>query len=265
MCQNVRFYKDELIIKWFKIKIIDPFGGDVLLDRKLCFKALVGSHNYNLQTEESDKDYKIFFYPNFDDLYQGGQYTKAMVSDDEDVEFHDIRKLPNLLYKSNVNFMEVLFSEEYEVYDEELFSKLFSLREEISKINLPYFYDACFGMFLRKMKEYHRDKEKDLTRKTYKHAMSAYRILDFLERYRYNSFSSFKRAIQYNFDDPARVLLLNIRKGIYNFMEIEEMIEEKEEKIKLLKDAYKSMEVNVALKEKIELIVKESVKKALGL
>ncbi|WP_374724253.1 DNA polymerase beta superfamily protein [Calidifontibacillus erzurumensis] len=236
-----------------------------MLDRKLCFKALVGSHNYNLQTEESDKDYKIFFYPNFDDLYEGGKFTRALVSDDEDVEYHDIRKLPNLLFKSNVNFMEVLFSEEYEVYDEALFSKLFSLREEISKINLPYFYDACFGMFLRKMKEYHRDKEKDLAKKTYKHAMSAYRILDFLERFHNNSFSSFKQAIQYDLRDSARELLLNIRNGTYAYEQLEIMIEKKINQVKLLEYKYKSFEVNNDLKGKLDLIVKESVKRALGL
>ena len=38
-------------------------------NRKFAFKSLVGSHNYNLNIETSDKDYKVFVFPTFDDLY----------------------------------------------------------------------------------------------------------------------------------------------------------------------------------------------------
>lgn len=240
---------------------------NILTERKLCFKALVGSHNYNLNNEFSDKDYKIFFYPNFDDLYGGGQYSKAFVSNVEDVEYHDIRKLPNLLFKSNVNFMEVLFSEEYEVYGRELFSKIIALRDDLAKMNIPYLYDACFGMYMQKMKEFNRDKVKDfadvLTSKTYKHAMSSYRILDFLDRYQKSTFSSFKQAMQYDAKDPVRSLLLDIRLGKYNFEQLEEMISKKEQVIRSFQDIYKSVKVNETLKEKFEQLIKESVKAAL--
>lgn len=238
---------------------------NILGERKLCFKALVGSHNYNLNNEFSDKDYKIFFYPDFDDLYKGGQYSKAFVSEDEDVEYHDIRKLPNLLFKSNVNFMEVLFSEEYEVYDQESFSKIIALRDDLAKMNIPYLYDACFGMYLQKMKEFNRDKVKGNTfaSKTHKHAMSSYRILDFLDRYQKFSFTSFKQAMQYDAKDPVRGLLLNIRLGEYSYDQLEEMIGEKEKEIRQIEDIYKSVEVNVLLKEKFEESIKESVKAAL--
>lgn len=238
-------------------------GVNILDERKLCFKALVGSHNYNLNNELSDKDYKVFFYPNFDDLYLGGQYSKAFVSDNEDVEHHDIRKLPNLLYKSNVNFMEVLFSEEYEIHDKELFNEIIVFREDLAKMNIPYLYDACFGMYMQKMKEFNRDREKDLVSKTCKHAMSSYRILDFLDRYQISSFSSFKQAIQYDSKDPMRALLLDIRHGQYKYDLIEEMIREKEKVIREIEDVYKSVEVNQHLKEKFEQLIKERVKAAL--
>lgn len=39
--------------------------------RIVVLKALVGSHNYNLNTESSDKDYKYFVLPTLDDLYNG--------------------------------------------------------------------------------------------------------------------------------------------------------------------------------------------------
>ena len=237
------------------------------MKRKLCFKALVGSHNYNLNNEFSDKDYKIFFYPDFDDLYEGGQYSKAFVSEEEDVEYHDIRKLPNLLFKSNVNFMEVLFSEEYEVYDKELFSKIIKLRDELAKMNIPYLYDACFGMYMQKMKEFNRDKVKEIAEdsasKTYKHAMSSYRILDFLARYQRSAFHSFKQAMKYDSKDPMRFLLLDIRLGKYNIEQLEEMIGEKEKEIGAIEEAYKLVAVNEPLKVKFEQLIKESVRAAL--
>lgn len=237
------------------------------MKRKLCFKALVGSHNYNLNNEFSDKDYKIFFYPDFDDLYEGGQYSKAFVSEEEDVEYHDIRKLPNLLFKSNVNFMEVLFSEEYEVYDKELYSKIIALRDELAKMNIPYLYDACFGMYMQKMKEFNRDKVKEIAEdsasKTYKHAMSSYRILDFLARYQRSAFHSFKQAMKYDSKDPMRFLLLDIRLGKYNIEQLEEMIGEKEKEIGAIEEAYKLVAVNEPLKVKFEQLIKESVRAAL--
>ena len=39
-------------------------------------KFLVGSHNYNLNTEESDKDWKVFLYPSFDNLYNNTYNTR---------------------------------------------------------------------------------------------------------------------------------------------------------------------------------------------
>ncbi|WP_206706321.1 zinc ribbon domain-containing protein [Anoxybacillus flavithermus] len=82
------------------------------MNRKVSFKALVGSYNYNLQTESSDKDYKVFFLPSFEGLYSGEKYSKSITSDTEDIEYHDVRKLSDMLRKSNVNFLEVLFSVE---------------------------------------------------------------------------------------------------------------------------------------------------------
>ena len=43
--------------------------------RHIAVRALVGSHNYNLNDESSDRDYKVFVFPNFGDLYKGKRYT----------------------------------------------------------------------------------------------------------------------------------------------------------------------------------------------
>ena len=45
------------------------------LEHKELLTCLVGSYNYNLNDKNSDKDYKVFVSPTFDDLYSGNQYT----------------------------------------------------------------------------------------------------------------------------------------------------------------------------------------------
>ena len=84
----------------------------VINDREVVFKALVGSHNYNLNTETSDKDYKYFVLPTFEDIYYNKTISKNVVSEDVDYTVHDIRKLPMLWWKTNINFVEPLFSRE---------------------------------------------------------------------------------------------------------------------------------------------------------
>jgi predicted nucleotidyltransferase len=238
------------------------------MNRKISFKALVGSHNYNLQIESSDKDFKAFFIPNFEDLYSGEKYSKSIISDTEDVEYHDIRKLPDMLWKSNVNFLEVLFSMEVHKYDE-LYDWLCSKREEIARMNLPYLYDACMGMFNKKYKEFQRDvnyiTKDDLNNfeqwknKINKHAMSALRILDFLERYK-NFNYNFQLAIRYTYE-AQRDNLLSVRKGKYSFNELDEMMQLTEQyTIEKLKDWYKGHKPNEEMKQWVEYVVKEHVK-----
>ena len=118
--------------------------------RKVAFKALFGSHNYNLQTQESDRDYKYFVIPTFEDLYKGKFFSTSHVGDGDDYDVHDIRQLPNLWWKANINFLEVLFSEEYNFagIDGVLYGRLaqiWKLKDKIARMNLPYLFNACVG------------------------------------------------------------------------------------------------------------------------
>ena len=62
--------------------------------REVVFKTLVGSHNYGLNRKGSDKDYKVYLAPTFDDLYEGNKFSHQTVSFAVDMDYHDIRKLP---------------------------------------------------------------------------------------------------------------------------------------------------------------------------
>lgn len=216
-------------------------GGKNYMERTVLFKSLVGSHNYNLNTENSDKDYKVFVLPTFEDIYAGVMYSKDIIGEVEDLDIHDFRRLENLLKKSNVNFLEILFSREVDVNfvdnNEEIVKNildLFAIREEIARMNLSYLYDACYGTYYNKMKYVSKNSTVD-----YKSAAQAYRILDFLVRYNRNGFTSFKEVIYYQDEEKNREIILNIKQGLINDFEVLELITEKKLEVDKIKDKYR--------------------------
>jgi predicted nucleotidyltransferase len=79
-------------------------------DREPVFAALRGSRNYNLARPDSDYDFLAFAYPSLEDLYYEKRINYNYVSDDYDYVVHDIRKLPDFIYKGSYSFVELLFS-----------------------------------------------------------------------------------------------------------------------------------------------------------
>lgn len=244
------------------------FGG-----RREIFRALVGSHNYNLNTPESDKDYKVFMIPTFDDLYTGNQFSKAYIGKESDYDCHDIRKVSSLWWKANVNFLEVLFSSDIEISyplldgrSYALLSKIFSMKSDIAKMNLPYLYDACVGMHLNKKKLINKGTEGtqhlvDKFGMDTKQCMHSIRILDFLKRFADNDFTDFKKAIWYGNNDGNREYLLDIKNGIFTKEEYYEIAEETLDTIEIFyHDKYKSQPVDNETNEKLLGIVKEIVR-----
>lgn len=243
----------------------------IRMDRKFVFKALVGSHNYNLNVDEiknintgdrfitSDRDYKVFVLPTFEDLYKGDMY--------------DIRKLPNILYKANINFIEVLFSNEIIINDELgreqklMLSKIFENKDEISKMNLPHLYNSCGGMFLSKMKLLKKGTDGtqhlvDTFGYDTKQALHAYRVLDFIVRFANTDFEDFKKAMTYN--EQEREFMLDIKRGLFTLESFENFVKfYYEAKFKQLKEKYHSFTPNQELKDKLDNIIMEIVKLSL--
>lgn len=240
--------------------------------RKVALKALVGSHNYNLNTPESDKDYKIFVIPTFDDLYFGRSYNEDFIGEKEDCSIHDIRKLSHLLSKSNVNFMEVLFSEELTIDEDlddrskELISAIFDMKDDIAKMNLPYLYDACIGMYFNKMKLIEKGTAgtKHLLNKfgyDTKQASQSWRILDFLIRFAETDFNDFKSSIYYSNDDSKRQFILDLKNGVYSYDEFKNIISDIFNEVEQnLKRKYKNMPFNEETYSEIIIILQELIK-----
>lgn len=236
--------------------------------RRYAFYALFGSHNYNLNTENSDKDYKVFVLPSFKDLYSNKQFSTSSVTSTFDYDVHDVRKLGELFWKSNINFMEVLFSKEISLnkfFKYEL-KFLFDNREGIARMNLPYLYNACVGMHHQKRQRMYgkgTESTKNLVEKygyECKEASHAYRVLDFLDRYYKNNFTSFRDAIYYEDTDVERDVILGIKSGLFTLNSVESALNTKLEYIQSLEISYKKHTPDEKLKEQINYVIMDMIK-----
>lgn len=238
--------------------------------RPIILQALVGSHNYNLDTPDSDKDYKYFVFPTFDDLYENKLYSKNVVTEKEDYSVHDIRKIPSLLWKANLNFIEILFSKEYRVpmpdyYSMDIVKFLIGNKDRLSTMNLPTLFSAACGTSMQKQFQMLKDspaRHENIEKYGYdtKSACHAVRLIDFLLRMERNNMNVFL-SMMYEPDDPNRKLLLDIKNGKYTLEEVQEIIKEKETKALKSEGIFKSQKTDKKILEELKDIIKENVKK----
>ena len=73
-----------------------------------------GSFNYGLATAASDVDTKCILLPTFEDMCRQEQWTSVELHvDEEHCECKDIRKMVQMWQKMNMNFLEILFTDNY--------------------------------------------------------------------------------------------------------------------------------------------------------
>lgn len=239
---------------------------DEVEGRTVVLEALSGSHNYNLNTPTSDRDYKVFVAPSFADLYNGNMIHKEWIGTERDVLVHDVRKISELLWRSNPSFLEIMFSKGAIIPDtfaRPYIDELYGMRDRIAKMNLPYLYDATVGIA--------RGKLNDLTKGTSgtadlvakfgydtKQAMHCIRCLEVLERFADSGFSDFGGAIWFEGDDRER--MLSIKNGAYSLEDFRAFAQQRFERIGELKGTYKSFEADTATKEKLDSLMMDLVK-----
>lgn len=233
--------------------------------RKVALASLVGSHNYNLNTETSDKDYKFFAFPTFEDLYKNTKYVKSIVSDSVDYTVHDIRELPKLLWKGNINFLEVLVSQEMYV-DESLQGVL--NRDDFLVMNKGVFFDACRGTAKQKISKLHKYSENNQFMEekfgyNTKEACHALRVLWTLENYELLEFKDFKSAIYFDVGDCSRDILLAIKSGHYTEKEFMNIYNQYEKDSLNYKDEFYSIKPNIKAYNELDNIIYQAVKKNL--
>ena len=117
--------------------------------------CLQGSQNYGLATEKSDIDSKMLILPSFKDLVLNTKpisHTLEMPDNKEHVDIKDAREYFKIFKKSNINFVEILFTDYWMVNHKynDLWLELRLHREELARIN-PYAAVKCMkGMAYEK-------------------------------------------------------------------------------------------------------------------
>ena len=225
-------------------------------------RALTGSHNYNINTPESDRDYKFFVYPTFDDLYHEKMYSNYLVSLTLDATCHDVRQLIDLVWKSNINYIEVLYSKELYYRPELAF--LFENPETYTTMNLFGFYKATYGMHLMKMKDLFKGtgNTTHLVEKfgyDTKQACHALRCLYVINRYM--TMDNIGKALWFTDDSYERKTLLDIKNGLYTVDEFQSHVDAWHESWKTEAELfYKSIPENKPMYEYAKDKIKELVK-----
>jgi len=236
-------------------------------DRKLVFAALVGSHNYNLARPDSDKDYKVFCFPSFEDLYNGKMYTKNFVSDEYDYLVHDVRRLPEFLFKGNYSFLEVLFSDVVGDYETgmNLFLFLHENRNELVKMNLTNMYNAALGSAYEKRKKLSYVSPSTQTdvltygysRKEAVHAARLYQLL-----IKYVETEDYQQALKV--EGFRKEVLLDLYAGKYSLEEVQNLLDMYKHLAQLTENFYyHSTQPNHKLYEELKSLVKQTVKQEL--
>ena len=186
------------------------------MENKVAFKAPVGSWNYNLMLPSSDRDYKTYFYPTFDDLFNRSDFGRpSKVTSTEDNSWSDVRQLRDGLIKSNPHALEVLYARDVEHNDDPIWEELHAIRDDIAKINLSHLFDASFGMFHNEMKRYDKEVKKGDTPRAGKAAASGFRIMLTIYDFYKKDFTDYEGCLWYDpeVDKGARDHLLKMKSG----------------------------------------------------
>ncbi len=106
-----------------------------------------GSQNYGMDDEESDLDSKLLLLPSLEDLVLNKPaitHTLEMPDNQEHIDCKDVRDYFKIFRKSNINFVEILFTDYWIVNNKyyDLWAELRNRAEELARIN-PYAAVSC--------------------------------------------------------------------------------------------------------------------------
>lgn len=142
---------------------------------------LYGSQNYDLDTPFSDVDTKAIYIPTFEEVVFNQPISKELhLPNGEHCEIKDIREFVKNLYKQNINFVEVLFTD-YFVLNEtfkDIWEETFmQYKEDIAR------YDVNKAVLSMSHQAYHTLKQAENGTNPCKKLASVARLIYFLQRY----------------------------------------------------------------------------------
>lgn len=168
-------------------KMYDEFGD------RLVGVFLIGSQNYELDTEDSDVDTIAIVMPSISEItFLSPPYsTTIVVENEEHIVIKDLRLVRYELHKGSPNMLEILFTDYYVLNPNWWeFSKLIAYRERIAKISPNGVANAWMGIARRHIKKY----QEDIENFDIKDAITILRTAEFIKLYYYGS-ATYKEAL----------------------------------------------------------------------
>lgn len=124
---------------------------------------LQGSQNYHLETSRSDVDTKLLVAPSFNEIALAKQPVSHthVRSNNEHIDFKDIRLMIQTFRKQNINFIECLFTSYKMVTDKyaSLWAELCNRKEDIAHYDPAYAVKSMMGQIRQKRKYLQNDSE----------------------------------------------------------------------------------------------------------
>lgn len=184
--------------------------------------GIVGSFNFKLNDNLSDRDMRFYLMPSLDDLVRNRVPRQLILYKDNDIQMHDIRRFLYFVRMGDANMISILFSDEMVVNPkfQEFVNLLVSRREEIAEASQGAIGAWGSSMFNKKMGLLHYYKENELFYEQYgyntKAACQAFYHIKFINKYlsnlHYNVDEPFKKAIDCS---EIREQVLDIKSGAY--------------------------------------------------
>lgn len=220
-------------------------------DYEFVFTALYGSQNYNLNTNISDKDYKMSVVPPLNNLILNKKpYIKIEKTEEGLIEVKDIRNTFLAFKKMSIVDLEILFSKEIitnKKYKGEI-DKLFSINEEIAASNPYRLYQVMLGTMISGTKKKY----------TPKNAAQSMRYFDLFNRYFVKN-ESFKNSLDTSKSELYE-LIKDTKAGKIPEIKAKEKIEEMISITKTYEDKI-DKNINYETNQKMDLILIDIFKK----
>lgn len=227
-------------------------------NNRVMFTAMVGSHNYNLNNEKSDEDFKSIVTPTMEQIFDNKLANKTIPSPDKDESYIDIRTFRKELLSGSPNSIEILFSKNFEIKDNnETFQTLLTLREQIAGMNKPKLFDAYIGMARGDKYKLEKAVNENSSAKIYwdEHGYNTKALVNVIRgystviRYAQNEFSNYAGTIFV--EDELRTAILFAKNGGFKLKDAYAMIKGLEVEAKSFEDQYRSFEFDQGLADEL--------------
>ena len=165
------------------------------LKLNIAFVCFYGSRNYNLETDKSDYDFFIVYYPFFENFFTHNFTRFSVIEKDYDYFIAPFHEYFRHAINGNIKFIEPLICGTFKfgIKDSERFSEILKLTEKIKNfilINFKKNFEAVSGIIKNKKINIEKEqytsntlKYKDLYGYDIKEAINSLRLSYLLENY----------------------------------------------------------------------------------